>query len=411
MEDSASLFSAAASPDQTLQVGPNPFVTVRTNIDQPSFLGSPGNPFRPTPVINTPGNPFSVTYPPNVSSTPVRLPARTLQFPTVAESHNIAPLPNNGQQPAAESTVRLSFLPRERRLPRFSGGNNDVLSTDEFCAELHRIIRRMELSPADAAEVVIGQLEGHARREVLSRGEEEIDSSEKILRVLQEIFGDKRSGTMLRAAFHGRRQGANETILDYSYELQSLWEGIQDREGAGPDNTLRDVFVEGLHDTALRRELQRKLRDLPATTYLHAREDARRWEREDFTHKSAAVEESMAIKHGGVSVSADMKEMSNRLDKIEACLNQLVATQATITPAGSTSPARPQHSRRPGTRREPIQCWACGQLGHVRAHCRANPSDQPEARAFRPTGMQVRQPQHQTARPQTQPSAFNQQGN
>ena len=66
-----------------------------------------------------------------------------------------AAVPDEGQQAADEPRRRLTFLPRERKLPRFSGGAQDVLSAEEFAAEVGRVIQRVDVTVAAAAEAVI----------------------------------------------------------------------------------------------------------------------------------------------------------------------------------------------------------------------------------------------------------------
>ena len=113
---------------------------------------------------------------------------------------------------------------------------------------------------------------------------------------LRNAFGEKRSTTQLLLTFYNRRQAGAENLCDYSHALAQLLSSVMKQSTgavANEETVLRDQFIEGLRDAALRRELRKIVRDRPGSCLLDVRDVALRWDMEDSrSHGSKAVKSS-----------------------------------------------------------------------------------------------------------------------
>ena len=91
----------------------------------------------------------------------------------------------------AGDILRANWLPPPR-LPRFSGEVGDS-SIGDFVTEARRVLEAYQLPGAIAAEFLLRNLEGQARKEVLSLPAEERRKGEKILEHLQKNFRQQKA--------------------------------------------------------------------------------------------------------------------------------------------------------------------------------------------------------------------------
>ncbi len=184
--------------------------------------------------------------------------------------------------PAASSAVeRLIFVPRDRRCPTFRGKSGIGLA--EWLEEVRACMRARHLSVSDQAFFLFDHLEGEAREEIKYRPSAERSDPDKIIEVLQELYGCAESYVALQEAFFSRWQHEGETLLEFSLALMGLMASVKQRAPSGIPNAevlLRDQFVEHVLDGSLRRELKQFVRQQPTATLLEARSEAIRWERE-----------------------------------------------------------------------------------------------------------------------------------
>ncbi|KAL8604490.1 hypothetical protein ACOMHN_015774 [Nucella lapillus] len=179
-----------------------------------------------------------------------------------------------------QATEEMQWL-APPKLPLFSGESDDGPAED-FIQEVHRVLAAYEMAKPLAVEYIIRHLQGKARREVLLRDREDTNTPEKVTNILQEVFGDGRRVTTLLSIFYSRQQQPEESAFDYSHVLRGLERTLHMKDaGSLTADFLRDRFVEGLFNPALRTHLRRMTRRKPQTTFFQARTEAMRWLQEE----------------------------------------------------------------------------------------------------------------------------------
>lgn len=290
---------------------------------------------------------------------------------------------SSASAPLAE---RLVFVPRDRKCPVFRGKSG--IGLNEWLEEVQACMRARHLAACDQAFFLFDHLEGEAREEIKYRSRAEREDPDRIISILQDIYGCSDSYVALQEAFFSRRQQEGETLLEFSLALRSLMAAV---EKAAPDNMhnaevlVRDQFVEHVIDGALRRELKQFVRRWPAADLLEVRSEAIRWEREGLPGglrgRSHSVPLVLGLQYGvrggpqgvaGPPPASELSEMKEMLKRQQEQLNQLTQSLRQLQSA-------PQHSRPPN--RGPVICRRCQQPGHfarecegVRAAPRARPS-------------------------------------
>lgn len=284
----------------------------------------------------------------------------------------------SSNQPTATPTVgvpaaeRLVFVPRDRRVPMFRGRSGVALS--EWLEEVQSCMRARHLSPADQAFFLYDHLEGEAREEIKYRSSIERADPDKVIAILQELYGCSESYVALQEAFFSRKQREGETLLEFSLALMSLMERVKLCAPAGMLNAeglLRDQFVEQVLDGSLRRELKQFVRRRPTATMLDVRGEAIRWEQESLPSASRSRSNSVpsisGIQYGvqGAYSAArappsEISEMKEMLRRQQEQLNQLTQTLAHMQHPPARSHSGP---------RVPLVCHRCQKPGHFARDC------------------------------------------
>jgi hypothetical protein len=206
------------------------------------------------------------------------------------------------------------------RIPKFSGDQD----WQEFHGEAKRVLEAYTFPPKIAVEFLLRSLEGQARKEVLSLAKESRDTTEKILRHLQEVYGEKRSKVVLQEEFNNRRQQQGESVISFCHALQELAARVNAKaENTSKDVDVRDRFIERVSDTNHRRELPKLRVADPAVTLQKVHQEALQWQldeeeevptsaRLDAQHlqQPPDVEEKLASMLSGL-----LQDMEQRLDQ------------------------------------------------------------------------------------------------
>ena len=159
-------------------------------------------------------------------------------------------------------------------------GEESECEADEFVREAERIIVNYKMEQGAAVEWLLQVLAGCTRREVLSRPA--VTTAAEVLAFLKEAFGDQRGLSALLTAFHSRCQGIYKCVLEYAQSLVMLSTKVNEAKvGTVIDEMLRDHFVDGLHPSSLRRDIQQFVRERDGATFQQARAEALGWTRED----------------------------------------------------------------------------------------------------------------------------------
>ena len=107
------------------------------------------------------------------------------------------------------------------KLRKYSGESENV---ENFISEVTVLMNLNVLPAKQAALWIIDALEGPARTLVLTKSHHELDTPQKVLEILKGEWGDRKSNTMKRRVFYGKKQGSVETITEYATTLKQLWE-------------------------------------------------------------------------------------------------------------------------------------------------------------------------------------------
>lgn len=189
------------------------------------------------------------------------------------------------------------YVPRERQIQTFSGDcGTDRRSVEEFIEEVQRVLRSREQTTEEQCDYILSLLRGPALEEVrLCMSSQTVGPSD-LYSYLRNAFGEKRSTTQLLQAFYNRKQTDGEDLRDYSHALSQILHSVVKLSTAAIPNeqtVLRDQFIEGLKDAALRRELRKIVRDKPESSLLDVRNEALLWEMEDSrSHRPKTVKNS-----------------------------------------------------------------------------------------------------------------------
>lgn len=297
--------------------------------------------------------------------------------------------------PTTPITERLVFIPRDRKCPTFRGRTG--ISVGEWIEEAQACMRARHLAPVDQAFFLIDHLEGEAKEEIKFRSSEERGDPDKIISILQELYGCTESYVALQEAFFSRRQQEGETLQEFSLALLGLMEKVKSQAPGGIPNAealLRDQFIEHVCDGSLRRDLKQYVRRSPRAALLEVRGEAIRWELEGLPTsargRSNSVPSAFGLQFamhsgsqtGAAITQAEVSDMKELLKKQQEQLDLLTRSIALLQ-------APPPRNRSP--RRGPIICQRCQQPGHIARDC-DGPRVPQRSRSPRPTQSQFHQP-------------------
>lgn len=149
--------------------------------------------------------------------------------------------------------------------------------------EVQACVRARHLSAADQALFIFDHLEGEAKEEIKFRSAAERGDPNKVLTILQELYGCSQPYVTLQQAFFSRHQLEGETLHVFSLALMALMAQVKQCAPDGIPNAdvlLRDQFIEHVLDCSLRRELKQLVSHQPTATLFELRSEAIRWESE-----------------------------------------------------------------------------------------------------------------------------------
>lgn len=118
---------------------------------------------------------------PGISSNPIGT-----AEPTGDAAINV-PSSSRSSTQARASYDRLLYVPRERKCPMFRGKGG--MGVTEWMEEVRASVRARHLSRIDEAYFIYDHLEGEAKNEIKYRTSAEREDPDKILSILQEVYG------------------------------------------------------------------------------------------------------------------------------------------------------------------------------------------------------------------------------
>lgn len=102
-------------------------------------------------------------------------------------------------------------------------------------------------------------LEGEIRDGIKYRPNIDRNSPERIISALRELYGCTKSYIALQEAFYSWQQLKGERLQEFSLALLGLFDRLRQQSShaiSNADVVVRDQFIEGVLDNALRRELK-----------------------------------------------------------------------------------------------------------------------------------------------------------
>ncbi|XP_047673938.1 uncharacterized protein LOC125145409 [Tachysurus fulvidraco] len=209
--------------------------------------------------------------------------------------------------------------------------------------------------------------------------------------------------------FYNRKQLEGEDLRNYSHELLSysqttrLLSSIvkQSPDGlANKQGILRDQFVEGVRDAALRRELRKIIREKPYLTLLEIRNEAILWSMEESrptrVANSRPVHSEVLGEPEGTSVRSENQNSSvlndilqvisrqdKRISEQEQTVSELTKVVKELTVQRSVSVLQnvaPSANSPPRftEKGEPI-CFRCNGVGHIARRCTVRRGGRPKS--------------------------------
>lgn len=278
----------------------------------------------------------------------------------------------------------------------------------EWRAQMEAIVRAQGLAGQQQIDLVMGALEGRAKREAMLFTPEQKLTLATLWTALQDRFGSLTPVPTLRSRFFDCKQNGDESVQDYllrTRELFSRWFKSEPDGSAKDQSTLCHQFVKGLKEGPLKQELQRHMRRQPEMTFVQISAEAEVLAGEMGSkdcHVCRTVAPPLAGAPATVTV-ADLEEWKRTMQadlrqEMKEQLSSLTETLVKEVRQHAGPAVAPQHRGEPrgnvmegqyipfsGQRRTQFRwdkqgrpiCLECGQPGHVQRNCPSQRTDFP----------------------------------
>lgn len=281
---------------------------------------------------------------------------------------------------------------------KFSGTGTEPKFRD-WKQQMETVLSLQQLNEQQKAHFVLSNLEGDARREIMTRSATDRDTATKIFNALSELYGCTVSAAALRTQFFNCRQEVGQSLKSFSLRLRELFSRLKEKNAIGlreGDIVLRDQFIMGLKDEHVRRELRQQVRRNPELAF------------EDVWKESLALEEEQnevwptsaclavsrppdcsAVNDWKQAFKAEvLKEVKEQMTEMTKTLLEEIRNErppllrgpprersysdstwrTTSRPQTRSQTPPPQHRYKWDPQGRPI-CNRCGESGHISRNC------------------------------------------
>lgn len=276
---------------------------------------------------------------------------------------------------------------------KFSGDKSQQHVHFQEWVRAQRIMLDMQMvSESQKVSMLLSNLDGEAKREVLALLDTESKTAEQVLTFLEGIYGYNIPLALLRSQFFGRKQRSQESVRQFALALQEFSNRLQKQgDTTNSGHVLRDQFILGLLDPVVRQELRVRVRMEPNLSFTEAKQEAI-WRSEEYVPSEQVVASAVQVSQKPSAVlnfekvreeirqevqkqiraeitdivSSVMQEVREGLQARDLQFNSSVQRKSDVT-VRSSATGRRSSDQYDGQGR-PI-CRRCKNVGHIERRC------------------------------------------
>ena len=267
----------------------------------------------------------------------------------------------DGSSRSGINTEAPIFITPARRIDKFRGqitAPGDTAAVYEWVPDARGLLLARQIPLRGQAAVVVENLAGKARQEIIGRGDEVMGDPEQIFQILLRVFGDGDTLSQLQQRFFSYRQGANEDLVSCSLNLLQLVARMCQWDPSFNDNRdkmPKDRLAEAVRDESLRRELRRLNVEAPELGFFLLRDRALQW-----LGGSTSSSTRQKIDATQQEIHVGDTDLMALVDKQGETIKQLQAELRDMKLSTSSAPV----SSAP-----PRLCWTCNSPQHFQRNC------------------------------------------
>lgn len=181
------------------------------------------------------------------------------------------------RNPPPHPEPQVIFVAQERHIGRFQGKPGSDIHLGAWIQDIKSYLEVRPQPGKNAIRFIKDHLAGPARIEI--DGHDDVKNPEDIFSILHHVFTDSGNDQQKRLRLFGRRQEPDESLLTYSHELIRLHQQLENDQHyrEQKEQNLAAIFVEGVRDPLLSRELNRQMLTNPNDSFFKLRDWAVDW--------------------------------------------------------------------------------------------------------------------------------------